>query len=285
MNKNKEHFGEFGYNLHKREAMRKGQFPTPLHIAELMAELVIPKGESLEGKLVYEPCVGTGNLFWPMRDKGAILIGNDIDLPSLETCKQRIPEAILTNCDIWKCCNPRTTIKWTKKKMVELVEEQQQISLKEKLDRNDNKRLKLIPTELKELAEIIDKAKQIKPWKYGLYCSEHIFYEPEETIKRLEAKLTKDNREFMEKVKQFQQKAIKEKRDKENNGNPIYFDCHRCNKKVIDEEVGICKCQTKTKHLLCLDCQKQSWGTREDGRLDTRELDIDDLKEEIYKET
>ncbi|CAI2172203.1 8022_t:CDS:2, partial [Funneliformis geosporum] len=71
---NKEQFGEFGYNLHKREAMKKGQFPTPLHICELMALLFVPKEqikynekgeiddssfEWYKDRLVYEPCVGT----------------------------------------------------------------------------------------------------------------------------------------------------------------------------------------------------------------------------------
>lgn len=299
MNKNKEGFGEFGYKLHERKAMEKGQFPTPLHIAELMALLPIQmeKGviwnekneiqesswEWYKDKLVHDPCVGTGNLFWPLKDKGAILIGNDIDLPSLETCKQRIPEAILTNCDVFRCVNPRLVIKDSKKKIVELDEKLQQLLVKEKPDSKEKKRIKDIPLEIEKRVKAIEESKLVKPWKYGLYCSEHTFYEPEETIKRLENKLRRDHEKFMEDVKKFQQEQIQEMRDKFNNGNPIYFNCDRCKTKVLDEEMGVCKCETEIKHYLCKKCTEQSWGTRKDGSLNIDELDISDLREAVEK--
>ncbi|CAI2172205.1 8024_t:CDS:2 [Funneliformis geosporum] len=61
----------------------------------------------------------------------------------------------------------------------------------------------------------------------------------------------------MEEIKKLRQETLQKERDTKNNGNPIYYDCHRCNKKVMDESVGMCKCKGETKHLLCEDCTKQ----------------------------
>jgi ubiquinone/menaquinone biosynthesis C-methylase UbiE len=88
----------------------------------------------LKNKIILEPCVGTGNLLVPLIGKGAVLIGVDIDEEALKVCKERIPEAILTNCNTLLCYVP-----------------------------SNNQNL-----------------------KYGRYCSQHIFNEPQETISRLE---------------------------------------------------------------------------------------------------
>ncbi|CAG8437985.1 8416_t:CDS:2 [Ambispora leptoticha] len=74
-----------------------GQYSTPLKIAQCLAKLASPKMD-FKDKIIFEPCVGTG--------KGAILIGSDIDQEALEICRERIPEAILTNCNTLFCYVP-----------------------------------------------------------------------------------------------------------------------------------------------------------------------------------
>lgn len=86
----------------------------------------------VKDKIIFEPCVGTGNMLIPLIGKEAVLIGSDIDREALKICQAQVPEAILTNCNTLFCYIP-------------------------------NKNL-----------------------KYGLYCGEHIFSEPKESVSRLE---------------------------------------------------------------------------------------------------
>ncbi|CAI2172204.1 8023_t:CDS:1 [Funneliformis geosporum] len=142
---------------------RLGQISTPSHIATFMAELIVGKDTDLTDKTVLDPCVGTGNLLISLRGRGTILVGNDVDKEALETCKQRIPEAILTNCNIFLCVNPKLVIKDSEKKMVELHEEHRKLLSKEKLDKEETKRIKKISLEVEERIKLIEENKKVKP--------------------------------------------------------------------------------------------------------------------------
>jgi tRNA G10 N-methylase Trm11 len=82
-----------------------GQISTPLKVAQALAKMTSSEMD-VKDKIIFEPCVGTGNLLVPLIGKGAILIGSDIDQEALEICKERVREAILTNCNTLLCYVP-----------------------------------------------------------------------------------------------------------------------------------------------------------------------------------
>ena len=65
---------------------RSDQSSTPLKVAKNLARLIETEMD-LQDKIVFEPCVGTGNLLVPLLGKGAILIGSDIDAEALSIHK------------------------------------------------------------------------------------------------------------------------------------------------------------------------------------------------------
>jgi len=89
----------------------RGQFSTPLKITQHLANLAAIQMD-LKDKIIFEPCVGTGNMLIPFIGKGAILIGSDIDKEALEICKENVPEAILTNCNTLLCYVPGKKLKY-----------------------------------------------------------------------------------------------------------------------------------------------------------------------------
>lgn len=83
----------------------RGQCSTPLKVAQALAKMAFPEMD-FKDKIIFDPCVGTGNLLVPLIGKDAVLIGSEIDQEALEICKQRVPEAILTNCNTLLCYVP-----------------------------------------------------------------------------------------------------------------------------------------------------------------------------------
>jgi site-specific DNA-adenine methylase len=74
----------------------------------------------LKDQIIYEPFVGAGAMFLPLRNKGAVLIGSDIDIEALEICKQLVPEAILIYHDTLGCQNPARLIKRFQKEIEQI---------------------------------------------------------------------------------------------------------------------------------------------------------------------
>jgi predicted RNA methylase len=146
-----------------RKRDKLGQISTPPHVATFMAEIVSGKDEDLTDKTVLDPCVGTGNLLIPMRNRGAILIGIDIDREALEMCKERIPEAILTNCNSLLCFNPAKTLRMGKETIEELEKELSELNQKEKTDRKEKNRINKIPLEIERWKKNIEEANLKKP--------------------------------------------------------------------------------------------------------------------------
>lgn len=101
-----KHYMTFNHEKGRgKKLIPRGQFSTPLKIAQALVKLASISMD-FKDKIIFEPCVGTGNLLIPFIGKGAILIGSDIDQEALEICKQRVPEAILTNCNTLFCYFP-----------------------------------------------------------------------------------------------------------------------------------------------------------------------------------
>ncbi|CAI2194920.1 13951_t:CDS:2 [Funneliformis geosporum] len=97
------------------------QYSTPPHIAEFMVKLANNCQEGdFKDQIIYEPFVGAGAMFLPLRNKGAVLIGSDIDLEALEICKQLVPEAILIHHDTVGCLEPQSNIRHFQKKIEEI---------------------------------------------------------------------------------------------------------------------------------------------------------------------
>ncbi|CAI2188039.1 18131_t:CDS:2, partial [Funneliformis geosporum] len=86
-----------------------------------LLKLLTDCGElDLKDKIIYEPFIGVGAMFLPLRNKGAVLIGSDIELEALEICKQLVPEAILIHHDSLGCLEPNQNIKHFQGKIEEL---------------------------------------------------------------------------------------------------------------------------------------------------------------------
>src|SRR5687767_14898184 len=86
-----------------------------------MVKLLTDCGElDLKDQIIYEPFVGAGAMFLPLRNKGAVLIGSDIDLEALSICKQLVPEAILIHHDTLGCLEPQQNIKHFQNRIKEL---------------------------------------------------------------------------------------------------------------------------------------------------------------------
>ncbi|CAI2161368.1 10311_t:CDS:10 [Funneliformis geosporum] len=236
-----------------RKRDRLGQISTPPHIATFMSELIVGKDKDLTDKTVLDPCVGTGNLLIPLRGRGAILVGNDVDKEALEMCKERVPEAILTNCNALMCYNPRQAIKTFQEKIVGLEKRKSELSSLEKLDKGESKELRDVPNQ------------------------------PPETIKQLERVIENDKRkereQFMSDLKKFRQAEIQKLRDLNNDGQPIYYACVWCKTQEIDEKIG----QSKDgSYPLCVSCWEGEWQGDFSG------LKVDDLVEwhmEVSKST
>jgi len=121
------------------------------------------KDNDITDKIIGDPCVGTGNFFIPLIGRNAILIGNDIDKEALEICKQRVPEAILTNCNALTCFSPTSVIKRSFERIEELQKELSELTQKEKTDRKEKNRINKIPLEIEEAKKVIEKQKLRKP--------------------------------------------------------------------------------------------------------------------------
>jgi tRNA G10 N-methylase Trm11 len=135
-------------NLRKKFA----QYSTPPHIAEFMSKLLTDCGKlDLKDEIIYEPFVGAGAIFLPLRNKGAVLIGSDIDLEALNICKQLVPEAILIHHNSVGCLEPKENIRNYQQKIKQIKEKARQ----------SDKDLK----EIARLEERIEREKQRTPWR------------------------------------------------------------------------------------------------------------------------
>jgi hypothetical protein len=105
----------------------------------------------VKDQIIYEPFCGAGAMFLPLRNKGAVLIGSDVDLEALEICKQLVPEAILIHHDTLGCLEPNKSIQHFQKKITEIREKP-----KQKPSDND---------EIARLERNIEKQKQRTPWR------------------------------------------------------------------------------------------------------------------------
>jgi site-specific DNA-adenine methylase len=109
----------------------------------------------LKDKIIYEPFVGAGAMFLPLKNKGAILIGSDVDLEALSICKQLVPEAILIHHDTLGCLEPNRNIKYFQKKIKAIQEKSQKT--KKQFAKNTE--------EIERLEKLIEKEKQRTPWR------------------------------------------------------------------------------------------------------------------------
>jgi site-specific DNA-adenine methylase len=121
------------------ESSRKkfAQYSTPSHIAEHCAKLLTNCGQiDLKDQIVYEPFVGAGAMLLPLKNKGTVLIGSDIDLEALEICKKLVPEAILIHHDSLGCLEPQGNIRNYQEKIKEIRERKRPITKdKEEIER------------------------------------------------------------------------------------------------------------------------------------------------------
>src|SRR5688572_25147413 len=114
--------GKFAHELPNQSQREKfAQYSTPPHIAEFCSKLLTDCGEfDLKDQIIYEPFCGAGAVFLPLRNKGAVLVGSDIDEEALSICKQLVPEAILVHHDSIGCLEPQKNIKHFQNRITEL---------------------------------------------------------------------------------------------------------------------------------------------------------------------
>jgi len=224
--------GKFNHEIPNQNQREKfAQYSTPPHITKFMHGLLNDFGKSeVKDQIIYEPFVGAGAMFLPLRNKGAVLVGSDIDLDALEICKQLVPEAILIHHNSIGCLEPKQNIQYYQNKIKEISEKSK--SNKKQAEKDNQK--------ITQLEQLIEKEKQRTPWRWGLYCVEHLYHEPKET--------------FLNLTRILRDREIKQMREKYNQGKEMYFDCFACSQKVVDYQI----CENKQEQIICQNCYSSS---------------------------
>lgn len=222
-----EWVGKFAHELPDESSRKKfAQYSTPSHIAEFCSRLLTDCGElDLKDQIVYEPFVGAGAMFLPLRNKGAVLIGSDIDLEALEICKKLVPEAILIHHNSLSCLKPKQNIEHFEKKIEEL--------------RNKPKSNAKNDAKIVRLEERIEEEKKRTPWRWDYYCVEHLYHEPRET--------------FLNLTRILRNREIKAMREKHNGGKEMYFTCSYCEEKEVDYQIG----EDEVGNVICRNCYQK----------------------------